>query len=124
MKKYNHEIIQVFLAVALALLAIGMYGDAMLMKTSTLSIIALTVASFYLSWASSFYIGNEKMRLHLAIATSYAFFSMVLLGGAIFILNFVMEIPNTSFALFGTAFIGLIVGRMYIAKELKTSTKQ
>ncbi len=124
MKIENFQVIRALLVISAVFLFIGMYSDQEIMKMSTVALIILATASFYFSRATAFYIGNEKMRMHLAIASAYSFFAMVLIGCALFILNLVMHVPNITYALFGAAFVGLILGREYIARELKGSIKK
>jgi len=117
--KIRSYTIGLFLLASLVLLVLGLFSDTATMKLAALGIILLTISSFLLTWVNPVFFTKQSFMFNFAIATSYSFFTSMILIGIIFIVDaFVYPASNSTFTVFGSIFVGMILGRLYIAKEL------
>ncbi len=115
----TYQFIEVMFLAALGLFAVGLAQDPIVARASAQGIILLTVIAFLATWVRPRALWKKGALLAFATASAYAFWTLVACLAVAFALDaFAGPLPNLVFAIFGSAFICIILARMQMAFAL------
>ncbi|MFH1521166.1 MAG: hypothetical protein ABID61_05965 [Candidatus Micrarchaeota archaeon] len=118
----RYKLITVFLVISLVFFFTGLFVEpgTAIVKVAALGLIVFGGVSIYLTWAQPSFMSEETTMYNVAVATSHSFCSLAFILAIVFVIDmFVYHITDMLFALFGSIFLSIMAGGLYLAFKLK-----